>query len=383
MEPIRVLQVVTIMNRGGLETMLMNYYRKIDRSKVQFDFMVHRSERGHYDDEIEKLGGKIYRMLPIRPGNYHKYFGQLDKFFHEHKEYKVVHSHMNENSEFVLKAAKKANIPCRIAHSHLADLKLDYKYVFRIYARMNLKDNITDYFTCSKRAGEWLFGKEINNSGQVITLNNAVDSEKFQFNNDIRNKVRKELGIEFKKVIGHVGRFNPQKNHEFLVDVFNEIHKKDKNTVLLLVGEGDLCSKIKEKVKLLGIEDSVKFLGVREDISDLMQAMDLFLFPSLFEGLAVVLVEAQAAGLKCITSTGVTEESNICGDVEFIDLNLEAKVWADKILKMNWSKSNNMRKIIESGYDAATNVKFLTKFYLDKYKEERTYEDTNSVYAKL
>ena len=347
MEPIRVLQVVTIMNRGGLETMLMNYYRKIDRSKVQFDFMVHRSERGHYDDDIEKLGGKIYRMLPIRPGNYHKYFGQLDKFFHEHKEYKVVHSHMNENSAFVLKAAKKANIPCRIAHSHLADLKLDYKYVFRIYARMNLKDSITDYFTCSKRAGEWLFGKE------------------------------------FKKVIGHVGRFNPQKNHEFLVDVFNEIHKKDKNTVLLLVGEGDLCSKIKEKVKLLGIEDSVKFLGVREDISDLMQAMDLFLFPSLFEGLAVVLVEAQAAGLKCITSTGVTEESNICGDVEFIDLNLEAKVWADKILKMNWSKSNNMRKIIESGYDAATNVKFLTKFYLDKYKEERTYEDTNSVYAKL
>ena len=151
MEPIRVLQVVTIMNRGGLETMLMNYYRKIDRSKVQFDFMVHRSERGHYDDEIEKLGGKIYRMLPIRPGNYHKYFGQLDKFFHEHNEYKVVHSHMNENSAFVLKAAKKANIPCRIAHSHLADLKLDYKYVFRIYARLNLKDNITDYFTCSKR----------------------------------------------------------------------------------------------------------------------------------------------------------------------------------------------------------------------------------------
>lgn len=383
MKPIRVLQVVTIMNRGGLETMLMNYYRKIDKSKIQFDFMVHRNERGQYDDEIEKLGGKIYRVLSIRPGNYHKYFSQLDEFFQEHNEYKIVHSHMNENSAFVLKAAKKAGVPCRIAHSHLADLKLDYKYVFRIYARMNLKDNITDYFTCSNRAGEWLFGKDINSSGQVITLNNAVDSEKFQLNNDIRNKIRKELGIEYKKVIGHVGRFNPQKNHEFLIDVFNEIHKINKNTVLLLIGDGNLYLKIKEKVKLLGIEDSVKFLGVREDINDLMQAMDLFLFPSLFEGLAVVLVEAQAAGIKCITSTGVTEESNICGNVEFIDLNLGAKQWAEKILKMNWNKSDTTEKVVESGYDVATNVKFLTKFYLDKYKGGTTYEYTNSVYSKL
>ena len=182
MEPIRVLQVVTIMNRGGLETMLMNYYRKLDKSKIQFDFMTNRSERGHYDDEIEAFGGKIYRLSPIKPGNYNKYFKELDNFFNEHKEYKVVHSHINENSGFVLKAANKAGIQCRIAHSHLSDLKLDYKYPFRIYAKRKLKGNISDYFACSKRAGDWLFGKETSNSGKVTVLNNAVDTEKFRLN---------------------------------------------------------------------------------------------------------------------------------------------------------------------------------------------------------
>ena len=284
MEPIRVLQVVTIMNRGGLETMLMNYYRKIDRSKIQFDFMTNRSERGDYDDEIEALGGRIYRMSPIKPGNYRKYFKELDKFFNEHKEYKVVHSHINENSGFVLRAAKNAGISCRIAHSHLSDLKLDYKYPFRIYARKNLKGNVTDYFACSRRAGEWLFEKKIINSGKITILNNAVDSHKFKINEIIRNKARKDLGIENKKVIGHIGRFNPQKNHKFLIDIFNEVYKKDKDTILLLIGDGYLKEKIQDKVKALGLENGVMFLGVRKDISELMQAMDLFLFPSQFEG---------------------------------------------------------------------------------------------------
>ena len=367
MEPIRVLQVVTIMNRGGLETMLMNYYRKLDKSKIQFDFMTNRFERGHYDDEIEDLGGKIYRLSPIKPGKYNKYFKELDNFFNEHKEYKVVHSHINENSGFVLKAAKKAGIECRIAHSHLSDLKLDYKYPFRVYARRNLKGNVSDYFACSMRAGEWLFGKDISNSGKVTVLNNAVDTEKFRFNEEVRNNIRRKLDIEGKKVIGHVGRFNPQKNHEFLIDVFNEIYKKDKNTVLLLIGDGYLKVKIEEKVKKLGLDNSIKFLGVREDIPELMQAMDLFLFPSQFEGLAVVMVEAQAAGLKVITSTGVTAESNITENVEFVDLNKGAEYWANVVLNSNFKKKDNINLMIKKGYDSTNNVKWLSDFYLKKY----------------
>lgn len=367
MEPIRVLQVVTIMNRGGLETMLMNYYRKLDKSKIQFDFMTNRAERGHYDDEIEALGGKIYRLSPIKPGNYNKYFKELDRFFNEHKEYKVVHSHINENSGFVLRAAKKAGIQCRIAHSHLSDLKFDYKYPFRVYARRNLKGNVSEYFACSKRAGEWLFGKEISNCGKVTVLNNAVDTEKFRLNDEVRNKVRSELSIEGKKVIGHVGRFNPQKNHEFLIDIFNEIYKKDKDTVLLLIGDGYLKKKIEEKVNKLGLDENVKFLGVREDITELMQAMDLFLFPSQFEGLAVVMVEAQAAGLKVITSTGVTTESNITKNVKFVELDKGAEYWADIVLNSDFKKINNINLMIKKGYDSTNNVKWLSNFYLKKY----------------
>lgn len=367
MEPIRVLQVVTIMNRGGLETMLMNYYRKLDKTKIQFDFMTNRLERGHYDDEIEALGGKIYRLSPIKPGNYNKYFKELDEFFKEHKEYKVVHSHINENSGFVLKAAKKAGIECRVAHSHLSDLKLDYKYPFRVYARRNLKGNVSDYFACSQRAGEWLFGKEISSSGKVIVLNNAVDTEKFKINKDIRDKVRMELGIEDKKVIGHVGRFNPQKNHEFLIDIFNEVYKKDKGIVLLLIGDGYLKEKIEDKVKKLNLEQGVKFLGVREDIPELMQGMDLFLFPSQFEGLAVVMVEAQAAGLKVITSTGVTKESDITNNVEFIELSKGAEYWADIIINSDFKKKDSIKMMISKGYDSTNNVKWLSDFYTNKY----------------
>ena len=364
MEPIRVLQVVTIMNRGGLETMLMNYYRKVDRNKIQFDFMVHREERGDYDDEIEALGGKIFRMSPIKPGNYRNYFKQLDNFFKENKEYKVVHSHINENSGFVLRSAKKYNVPCRIAHSHLADLKLDYKFPFRLYGRHYLNPNVTEYFACSKDAGKWLFK---NPKKEIIVLNNAVDTELFSPNENIRQKIRRNLNIEDKFVIGHVGRFNPQKNHTFLIDVFKEIKKIKDNAELILIGQGYLFDEVKEKVNNLGLQDSVKFLGLRTDIPELMQGMDLFLFPSLFEGLPVVLVEAQAAGLKCVTSTGVTKETDITDSLEFYDLNETPEKWAEKIVNLDTRKRNNSKLLNEKGYDSSTNIKWLVDFYSKYY----------------
>lgn len=363
MEPIRILQVVTIMNRGGLETMLMNYYRQIDRKKIQFDFMVHRDEAGDYDEDIGILGGRIYRMPQIKPGNYRRYFNSLDEFFAEHPEYKVVHSHINENSSFVLRAARKAGIPGRIAHSHLSDLGLDLKLPFRLYARYNMKDHPSHYFACSQKAGEWLFGKNIMDSNHFTVLNNAVNVRDFTFNRITRNEMRSTLGIKDELVIGHVGRFNKQKNHEFLIDIFKETIKKQPNTILLLVGEGHLRPSIEKKVEQLGLTSKVKFLGLRNDIPNLMQAMDLFLFPSLFEGLPVVLVEAQAAGLRCVISDVITKESDVTGRIDYLRLNQPPEQWADRILSITYEHEDTHENLKKSGYDIVSSSQWLSDHY--------------------
>ncbi|MGE7120750.1 glycosyltransferase family 1 protein [Peribacillus sp. NPDC046944] len=365
MEPKRILQVVTIMNRGGLETMLMNYYRKMDRSKIQFDFMVHRTEKGHYDEEILKLGGQIFHMPQIKPGNYRKYFKSLDQFFLKHPEFHIVHSHINENSSFVLRSAKKIGIPIRIAHSHLSDLGMDFKFPFRIYARLLMKDSPNHYFACSEKAGKWLFGK---NTNDVIILNNAVNADEFSFNQITRNNVRSQLGIKDELVIGHVGRFNKQKNHNFLIDIFKSVNDKLPESILLLIGDGHLRSEIEKKVMNLGLSSKVKFLGVRDDIPDLMQAMDLFLFPSLFEGLPVVLVEGQAAGLRCVVSDTITKETDVTGRVHFVSLRSHQSEWANIILSLNYEHANTLNDLRENGYDAKYMAEWLSDYYSKDYQ---------------
>lgn len=369
MKPIRVLQVVTIMNRGGLETMLMNYYRRMDRSQIQFDFMVHRQEKGHYDDEIVKMGGRIIRMPQIRPGKYQLYFKKLEGFFETHKEYKVVHSHINENSSFVLRAAKEHGVPCRIAHSHLSDLGLDIKFPFRLYARYSMKDYPNKYFACSRNAGKWLFSDKVLKSNELIVLNNAVNVEEFKFNAGIRKKAREELGIENEMVIGHIGRFNKQKNHDFLIDIFKAITEVKTDAILLLAGDGDLRRKIEEKVNQLGLGSRVKFLGVRNDVNRIMQAMDLFLFPSFFEGLPVVLVEAQAAGLQCVVADTITRESDITGRVEFLSLNETSGEWANRVLSATFEHADTEELISSKGYNTATMSQWLADLYSEYYKE--------------
>lgn len=345
--------------------MLMNYYRQIDRSTIQFDFMVHREEKGHYDDEIMSLGGNIYRMPQIRPGNYKLYFKMLDDFFGKNPNYKVVHSHINENSSFVLRAAKNAGIPCRIAHSHLSDLGIDMKLPFRIYARLSMKDNPNRYFACSKNAGQWLFGRELAASEKITVLNNAVNVEGFKYDTNIRNNVRRELDAEDKLVLGHVGRFNKQKNHEFLIDIFKAVHDRRPDSVLVLVGAGYLRPAIEKKVAKLGLSSNVRFLGVREDIGNLMHGMDLFLFPSLFEGLPVVLVEAQAAGLNCLVSDTITKESDATGRIQFMSLKESPENWASKILTSSYEHADTSEQLRLNGYDTVTMSKWLTNYYLE------------------
>ena len=383
-EPIRILQVLTIMNLGGAETMIMNYYRHVDRTKVQFDFLLHRSERGYFDDEIETLGGKIYRMSAIRPQSHFAYKKKLEIFFEEHPEYKIVHSHLNALSSTILKVAKTKGIQTRIAHSHLAvepfvikkifkkntDITATVKDAIQSLIKYKVPINATDYFACGIKAGEWLFGKK--NADKVTVINNAIDSSLFIYDTQKSIVTKKKLNVSGKKVIGHVGRFNEQKNHFFLIKIFNEIYKKDKNCVLALAGIGNLMPQIKKEVEKFNLQNQVLFLGLQKNIPELLQGFDLFLFPSLYEGLPVTAIEAQSSGLPIITSNTVTTEADITGLMTFLDLNDPEEKWADEVLEnINYDRINTSAKIKKGGYDIYENAKNLQNFYLKSIKNVR------------
>ena len=370
MEPIRVLQVVAVMNRGGLETMLMNYYRNIDRSKVQFDFLVHRQERGAYDDEIEKLGGNIFRVPRINPFGHKKYLKALDDFFKANREYRIVHSHINSYSMYVLRTTKQYYVPCTIAHSHIAKADFDFKTPFVLYTKWLLKRYCDYKFACGIDAGRWLYGQD---DKEITIMHNAVNCREYVYNPEKVAQIKKILGLEKKFIIGHIGRFNPQKNHEFLVEIFNEIYRLNNNSILLLVGEGSLRSEIEAKIKKLNLVDVVKFLGVRDDVPELLQTMDVLLFPSLYEGLPVTLIEAQAAGLPSVISDHVSAETKISNLVEFISLEESALYWAERVSKYDdgYVRENTYDEIVKHGYDIEENVKWLQRFYLNEYEKSK------------
>lgn len=370
-KPIRVLNLFTIMDRGGAETMVMNYYRNIDRTKVQFDFMVHRSERGAYDDEIEALGGKIYRMPPIRPWSSRNYRRLIQKFYSEHPEYKIIHSHMSELGCYDFIEAEKMKVPVRICHAHNRPYGIDLKSPVRWYYKIKMMPHITHMFICGKEAGEWLYGKK--NAEKFIMLNNAIDSEKYRYNIKIRKEIRRALKIKDNQlVVGHVGRFNPQKNHKFIIDIFKEVQKTRKDAELLLIGNdfGECGEEIHKKVEKLGLKENVKFLGIRSDIPKLLQAMDVFLFPSLFEGLSVASVEAQAAGLPILISDHVPIECKKTELVKVIPLSESADVWSTAVIECSKIERRDMtEKIKAEKFDIKENSKWLEKFYLDCYQK--------------
>jgi len=367
---IRVLQVVTIMNRNGLETMLMNYYRHIDRSQVQFDFIVHRSERGAYDDEIESLGGKIYRMPPIHPKYLFSYLNQLNIFFKEHKEYRIVHSHLDVLSTFVLRAAKKYGVPVRISHSHNTSFSdKGLRRLFKLYSKSCLNRQCTHYFACSEVAGRFQFGDEIVDSGRLTVLKNAIDTAKFRFDEAIRNKIRVSLGLKDEFVVGHVGRFCEQKNHDFLIDIFNEVHKRKPNSLLLLIGDGPLRSSIELKAEKLRLSSCVRFLGVKENVNEYMMAIDVFVLPSLYEGLGIVAVEAQAAGLPVVVSSAVPTDVKLTNNVSFIGLKEVASVWAKRVLSGSLiARDYSANNIVKLSYDIEANAEWLQYFYRNNWQ---------------
>lgn len=358
-EPIRILNIVPNMRAAGIESFIMNVYRNIDREKVQFDFIVHNKRREFFDDEIEKLGGKIYRLSFKDDKNIVKYIKDLNNFFKNHKEYKIVHGHMQSMMPLYLYIAKKNKIPIRIAHSHNGSYEKTVKgFILHIFSRFSKKFS-SHNIACSNLAGKYLFGKK-----SFIVIPNGIDVKKFEFNENIRKIVRNELNLSNEYVIGHVGRFELQKNHRFLIETFNEKLKENSNYVLLLVGEGKYEKEIKKLVKELNIQNKVKFLGVRNDMNRLYQAMDCFILPSLYEGLPVVGVEAQASGLKCLFSDTITKELKITPNAVFISLKSKQK-WLEEIDNdNNFENRKKFAKIVAQDFEIKNISKKLEKFYL-------------------
>ena len=353
------------MNRGGAETMVMNHYRAMDRSKIQFDFLVHRQERGDYDDEIEKLGGRIFRAMPIRPWSYPVYFRWLNKFFREHEgEFIAVHGHIQENSGFALRFAKKNGIKNLVASSHIADVGIDYKYVFRKFGKIWTNKYATIRTACGKEAGKFLYGRR-----DFHLLNNAIDTSLYKFNPKIRKCKREEFGIPEKAfVIGNVARFCPQKNHNFIIRIFAEVLKTKPAAILILIGEGPLKPAIKRLVRLYGAESNVIFAGLRSDVHEILQTFDVFLMPSLFEGLPVSVIEAQAAGLPCIISDTIDMETDITGKVQFLSLKTPITTWAKTIIASP-TDNRNCDMVSLKPYDVHENINRLINYYFHNTNE--------------
>jgi glycosyltransferase involved in cell wall biosynthesis len=363
-KPIRVLHVVVNMNRGGAETLIMNLYRNIDRSKVQFDFLTCRE--GTFDEEIINLGGYIYRIPYLNEAGHFKYLGALKEFFSVHSDYRIVHSHMNQMSGFVLRAAKNAGIPVRIAQSHnIGSSGNTLGKIYKWYSGKKIKTTATNLLACSNEAASWLYK---DRKDKAVILKNGIEYEKFKFSTVIRANIRDELNISPNSyVIGHIGRFCEQKNHDFLINIFMEFLKTKPQSLLILAGDGPLRKDIEKKVLDLNIEEKVKFLGVRTDINNLIQAFDVFVFPSLYEGLGIVLIEAQASGLTCLTSNNVPKESDMgIGLVKFIPLE-NANVWVNQILHSPERKKNEdycIKGIIKNGYDIRKIASWIQVFYI-------------------
>ena len=293
------------MNRGGAETLIMNLYRNIDREKVQFDFLTCKA--GVFDKEIAMMGGRVYRTPYVTEVGQKRFASEIRNFLEVHPVYKVIHSHLDKMSGLVLHAAKKANVPIRIAHSHNTESEGNHlAKIYKWYMGNYVKRSATHLYACSLEAAKWLFG---NRSNQAHILRNGIETDKFQYSSHDRSTIRDELEIHDDTfVIGHVGRFSKQKNHLFLLDIFAKVYKELPNSILILVGDGIRRGEITQRMRELNIQKQVKMLGVRKDIPALLQAFDTFVFPSFHEGLPVTLVEAQGAGLPCVISDRITTE---------------------------------------------------------------------------
>ena len=331
---IRILHIVgSNASISGVMNFIMNYYRIMNHEKIQFDFLYFIEVEKNFNSEIEKLGGNVYFVNKPSLKHVYRTYKEFDDFFKSNaNKYKAVHLHEVYLVHFISHFCKKYDIKHLITHAHTTKYSDNPKNALRNKIMcLGLKNSATDYFACSKAAGEFYYGKEAVESGLVKVIPNAIDLKKYKFNQIIRDKVRKILNIEDKFVVGHIGRMAPPKNQKFLLQIFKKVKKERTNSILLMIGNGPLKKEIESEIKRLNLQDSVILLGVRNDVPNLLMAMDVFLLPSLYEGLPVVCIEAQAAGLKCVLSDRITEEVD-CGLCKFISLNQSLANWKDNII---------------------------------------------------
>lgn len=329
-QPVRVAHILGKMSHGGVESVVMDYFRHIDSSMVQFDFFADSDSAVIPQEQIEALGGRVFIIPPYqKPFSYHK---SLVKLLKQNK-YKIVHSHINTMNVFPLMAAWRAKVPVRICHNHSTahkseGIKACFKFILRPFVRLFA----TEYFACGEYAGRWMFGNKLFDSGKVRVIKNTIDFERFSFSCNTRKRIKKELVLSGKLVIGHVGRFTQQKNHMFLLEIFREVVKMQQNAMLLLIGDGPLREKIVRQARNYRLEENIIFAGITDRPEDYYCAMDIFVLPSLFEGLPIVAMEAQASGLPVIMSDKITPEANISGKAVFLPLDIPAERWANIIL---------------------------------------------------
>jgi len=362
--PKKILEITGSLNCAGIETLLVNVLKKIDRSKFNIDFLVVADKKYFYTDDVLKCGSKIY-TYPFK-----KVYKFLIPFFFLKEifvllqnKYDAVHCHFYFSSGIVLFLAWLCGVKKRIVHSHTEREMFAPKIFKKLFTKIMQK--IIDVFAtekiaCSQNAGIALYGEKTD----FKIVNNGIDVEQFKFDSQIRKNTRKKLNTEDSFVLGHIGRFVELKNHDFIIDIFNEILKHKNNSVLLLVGEGPLEDKVKEKVNTLKIEDKVKFLGVRNDVNEIYQAMDTFLFPSKFEGLGLVAIEAQCSGLPCFISDCIPKEVIVCNTTT-VSLNKSANEWANIILEKtkDFKRTDTSEQIINSGYDFDNTINSFAKLY--------------------
>lgn len=362
---IRILQIVGTMDMGGIENFIMNVYRNIDRNKIQFDFLIHKETKAIFEDEIIEKGGRVYKISSIAKIGHFKYKKELEKFLKKHLEYKIIHSHYNEISGIILDVAKRNGIKYTIAHSHSANARYNscLEKMYKRYSRSMINKNADIALACSEIAGRWLFGTKRN----FEIIENGIEIEKYLYNKNDREKVRKEFELKDEFVIASIARFNKAKNHEFMVKIMERLENIDVKIKLYFFGEGEEEKKIKCLIKERNLKN-IEFKGVQKDIYRILNGMDLLLFPSLYEGLGIVAIESQANGLTVLCSENIPKEADLnFGLFKSIDLENNFEEWTNEIIKL---KNNGSRKeikreqIVNSKYNIRNVVKKLEKIYL-------------------
>lgn len=359
---IKILYIIGgIMKYGGIEAYIMNYYRHLDKEKLQIDFVVHGDGVGAFDHEITNNGGKIYHV-PVKSKNFIGNIVELRRIMNN-SDYDIVHVHMDGMNAIPLKIAKDTGIKVRISHSHNTGCVTQNK--IKVFLNEKAKTKIAKYAThlwgCSKEACEWLYGT----SEKYEIIPNAIEVDKFIFNQAKREELKKQLGLEDKIIIGHIGRMEYQKNHEFLLKIVAKLKEKVDNIILVCIGTGSLEMKIKDQIKELGIEDNVILLGIRNDVAELNNMFDLFLLPSRFEGLPVVAIEEQSNGLWCLLSNNITKEVNITGKCKFLSVDSGTDSWVSECVKLlNEERSITKEYIRVAGYDICEAAQKLQARYI-------------------